>query len=220
MKEILLGLFILAFQISFSQNSRNVGDFNSLKVYDKITVEIVHSDENRVEISDRADEIQVVNKNGELKIKMSPTNFMSGDNVNVTVFYKSLDDIQASQGSTISSNEVIESKMLSLTSNEGSKINLEINAERLNVKANSGGILNISGKANSQDIVVNSAGKFYGKEIDSEVATVSANAGGTAELNTTQSISATLRAGGVITVYGNPSERKVQKVFGGKIDFL
>lgn len=109
--------------------------------------------------------------------------------------------------------------MLSLTSNEGSKINLNIDASKLNIKTNSGGEIKISGTADNQDVVVNSGGKYYGKDTESKNTKVTANAGGVAEVNVSGSVNATTRAGGIIEIYGDPEDRKVKNIIGGKINF-
>ena len=219
MKKITLGLMLIACQYSFAQFTRNVGEFSSLKVYDKITVVIIPSNENKVETDREDPNVETVNKNGELKIRMAPASILQGNQVKVKVYYQSLNDIQASQGSSIDSNETLKTKMLSLTANEGSKINVEINTGKLNVKTNSGGEIQVSGKADSQDIIVNSGGKFKGQSLESQSATVTSNAGGVAEVFATESVSAKTRAGGVIDVYGDPNDRKYKNVIGGKINF-
>ena len=219
MKKLIGSFLLLAVQFSFAQSTRNVGEFSSLKVYDKISVILIPSDQSKVE-TDRANpDVEIVNKNGELKIRMTPQKILQGSKTTVKVFFENLNDIQASQGSNISSSESLESNMLSLTSNEGSRINLEIDTERLNIKTNSGGEINLSGNADSQDVVVNSGGKYLGENLKSQNATVTANAGGFAELNVSESVNATTRAGGIIDIYGDPDDRNIKNVIGGKINF-
>ncbi|WP_226064138.1 head GIN domain-containing protein [Kaistella polysaccharea] len=219
MKKVAVGLMLGLFQLSFAQFSRNVGEFNSLKVYDKITVVLIPSSESKVESTSGDADVETVNKNGELKIRMAPTRLLQGDQVSVKVYYQNLNDIQASQGSTVSSPETTEAKMLTLTSNEGSKIILDINTGKLNVKTNSGGEIKVTGNADYQDIVVNSGGKFNGQTLESQSATVTANAGGIADVFATEAVNATTRAGGIIDVYGDPEDRKFKNVIGGKITF-
>ena len=73
MKNILvIGFLCLSF-IGFSQRivDKAVGDFKEVKVYDLIEVNLIKSDENKVLVKgDNVDDIQIVNKNGVLKIKM------------------------------------------------------------------------------------------------------------------------------------------------------
>lgn len=217
MKKIAVGLMMFVMQYSFAQVTRNVGEFSSLKVYDKINVVIIPSNQNKVE-AESAD-VETVNKNGELKIRMAPVRILQGNQVSVKVYYQTLNDLQASQGSSISSTETLKSKMLSLTANEGSRITLGIDTGKLNIKTNSGGEIKVSGKADHQDVVVNSGGKFNGQNVESQSATVAVNAGGIAEVFASESVNATTRAGGIIDVYGDPDDRKFKNVIGGKITF-
>lgn len=217
MKKFLMIAAVAVFQFSIAQITRDVGEFSSLKVYDKITVTLHHSGENKVESS--SSDVEIVNKNGELKIRMIPTKIMQGDQTNVKIYYNELCDIQASQGSSVSADSDLECPSLNLVSNEGSKINLMINTEKLDAKLNSGGMIDLSGVSAEQNVIVNSGSKFSGKDLDSEKATVTSNAGGTAAVNASDSITATTRAGGVIDVYGDPGEREVKNIIGGKINF-
>ena len=77
----------------------------------------------------------------------------------------------------------------------------------------------ISGTADNQDVVVNSGGKYFGKEVKSQNTKVTANAGGVAEVNVSESVNATTRAGGIVEIYGDPEDRKVKNIIGGKINF-
>ena len=219
MKKVLGSFLILAFQLSFAQSVRNVGSFTSLKVYNKLNVTLIESNENKVETETEDAEVETINKNGELKIKLSPAKILQGGQISVKVHYQKINDIQASQGSTITSSDEMETNMLSLISNEGSKIDLNVDAEKLNVKTNSAGEVKISGKADNQDVVVNSGGKYYGQDAKSKNTSVTANAGGFAEVNVKDSVKATTRAGGIIDIYGDPDDRKVKNVIGGKINF-
>ena len=207
----------MAFQSSFAQLSRNVGEFTSIKVYDKISVVLIPSNESKVE-SQQSD-VEVVNNNGELKIRMAATRILQGDQVSVNVYYQHLNDIQASQSSSVNSSEHLEARMLGLTANEGSRINLTLETGTLNIKINSGGDITVAGQADHQDIVVNSGGKFNGKNLEAKSAAVTANAGGIAEVYASESVNAKTRAGGIIDVYGDPEDRQYKTVIGGKINF-
>lgn len=219
MKKIVFGFFVVLSQVAYSQTSKNFGDFSSVKTYDRINVTLVKSSENKVEISGDDSDVEIVNKNGELKIRMIPTKIMQGDKVSVTVFYENLNEIQASQGSKITSEDAVENGILNITSNEGSILNLKIEADILNAKTNSGGIINISGTAKTQDVLVNSGANFNGRNLKSEVTSVTTNAGGNADVYASKTVTATNRAGGNINVYGSPENRNTKNMLGGKINF-
>ena len=219
MKKIVFGFLVVLSQVAYSQTSKNFGDFSSVKAYDRINVTLVKSSENKVEISGDDSDVEIVNKNGELKIRMIPTKIMQGDKVSVTVFYENLNEIQASQGSKITSEDSVENGILNITSNEGSILNLKIEADILNAKTNSGGIINISGTVKTQDVLVNSGANFNGRNLKSEVTSVTTNAGGNADVYASKTVTATNRAGGNINVYGSPKNRNTKNMLGGKINF-
>lgn len=220
MKKTVFTFLVAASTFAFAQTTRNVGDFSLLKVYDRINAELIPSDKNEVEILGNSDaDVETVNKNGELKIRMITTKVLQGNDTKVKVYYRSLTDIQGSQGAVITSSEPVESSLLSLTSNEGSKISLEINSDKLNAKANSGGEISVRGTVGSQDIVMNSGAQFYGKDLDSRNASVTVNAGGFAQVFADDTVETTTRAGGSIEVFGNPNNRNSKKVAGGKVIF-
>ena len=221
MKNILItAVTLFGASFSFAQVERNVGEFNKLKVYDKIPVELVSSLKNLVVINGvNAEDVQVENNNGELKLKMTGVKLMQGGEATVKVYYKSLYDIQASQGSTIYSDDEVKVQSLNLTSNEGSSIKLPVDVNRLEVKINSGAEVILRGKAESQTVISNSGGKYFSKTLEAQNSSLTTNAGGVIEATSTDSVDAKTRAGGVIDVYGNPERRNQKKIAGGKINF-
>ena len=221
MKNIITGtIAILAFQFSFSQTVKDVGTFSSLKVYDKIPVVLVPSSSNKVEIDGKkSSDVEVVNKNGELKVRMTTTNLLQGDDVKVKVFYDRLNDIQASQGAMISGEGVLNGNKVALTANEGSTINIGLKAKTVEVKTNTGGQITLSGHSNNQTAIINTGSKYYAKKLETSTTSVTVNAGGEAEVYATELVDAKTRAGGNITVYGNPADKKTKKFAGGNIWF-
>lgn len=219
MKKVLGSFLLVAAQLVFAQSARNVGEFSSLKVYDKIKITLVKSDNARVELPQDNPDVETINKNGELKIRMAPAMILQGGNISVKVYYENLNDIQASQGSSISAEDELDARMLTLVSNEGSTIDARVNTANLNVKSNSGGEVKLTGIAENQDVLVSAGGKYFGETVESETAKVTANAGAVAVVTVTGSVNATTRAGGIIDIYGDPEQRKVRNVIGGKINF-
>mgnify|MGYP006079494659 FL=1 len=88
MKNLLIITFVLLTQITLSQVTRDLGDFDSVKVFDKLNVKLIPSTENKVIINgNREDEVEVVNKNGELKLRMPFPKLMYGDDIIITLFF-------------------------------------------------------------------------------------------------------------------------------------
>jgi hypothetical protein len=89
MKKLLIGVAILFVQMSFAQVTKEVGDFDEVKVFDKLHVKLVASSDNKVVIKGaRESEVEVVNKKGILKLRMPFPKLLSGDDLDITLYYK------------------------------------------------------------------------------------------------------------------------------------
>lgn len=220
MKNIIVAASVFLFsQVALAQ-TKAIGAFTSLKVFDKIPVELVSSSSYKAEVSGtKSDDIEFVNSGNELKIRMKTLKLMQGDDVKVVIYYKNLNNVQASQGSRISSKDVIKASRLQVTSNEGSQIDLNVNASVVDGKSNTGGIIKLQGEADSQSVIVNTGGQYDGQNLKTKITSITTNAGGEASVNASRSVDAKTRAGGVIDVYGNPKTRNDKKVIGGKINY-
>lgn len=221
MKKIFLGFSLLMGSFfAFGQVEREVGEFSSLKIYDRITVELIESYKDKVEIiGDEDGRIEIINKNGELKIRTKTTQFLRGKDIRVKVYYDDINEIQASQGAKVISDDIIKTNAIKFIANEGSIIQLELKANQITARGNSGGKLNLEGEAKTQDVIISSGAVFGGKNLEGESITILVTAGGKAEINTSDSVKATVRAGGNVDIYGNPKNRNVKKIIGGNINF-
>jgi hypothetical protein len=220
MKNIILATsaFLIA-QFSFAQ-TKEITAFTSLKVFDKIPVQLVASDSYKAEVSGTmADDVEFVNSGNELRVRMKPTKLLQGDDVKILLYYTDISDIQASQGAKIWTTDIIKSTKLGLTSNEGSNIDLNVNAKVIEGKVNTGGLLKLSGTADSQSVIVNTGGKYDGQSLQTQITSITTNAGGQASVNALESVDATTRAGGIIDIYGNPKSKNDKKIAGGKIKY-
>lgn len=136
MKKLLIIAFVLIMQIANAQVTRNLGDFDEVKVFDKITVKLIAANENKLSITgSRADEVEAVNKNGELKIRMPFPKLLSGDAIVVQLYFKNLESISVSEGSYVSSESDLKQTSLDLNAKSGGEINLAIEVDKVNVKA-------------------------------------------------------------------------------------
>jgi Putative auto-transporter adhesin, head GIN domain len=220
MKNIILAAAVtLVSLFSFAQ-SKSVSAFTSLKVFDKIPVQLIPSSEYKAEVSgSKADDIEFVNSGNELKVRMKTLQLLQGDDVKVVLYYKNINSIQASQGAVVTSADNIKASKLEVTSNEGSQIDLNVDTAVLEGKVNTGGMLKLAGESDSQSVVVNTGGQYDGQNLKTSITSITTNAGGQASVYASKSVDATTRAGGVIDVYGNPATKNDKKVVGGKINY-
>jgi hypothetical protein len=218
MKKLVIIAFVLLSQLTNAQVSRNLGDFDEVRVFDKINVKLISSSENKVVVTgDRADEVETVNKNGDLKIRMPFPQLLAGNNIVVKLYFKNIESISASEGSYISSETEFKQTILSLNSMSGAEINIDVNVDKVNVKANAGGIITLSGKAKNQDVVITSGGILKAKDLHTTQTSISVSAGGKAEINATTLVDAKVKAGGSIFIYGKPKQINKEVFIGGTI---
>lgn len=217
MKKIIYS-FLLVSSIAFSQTEKSVGDFNKVTSFDQIEVLLIPSDENKVVIDGSGSEdVEIVNKNGELKIRMRLTKMLSGDNISATVYYKNIDAIEANEGSRISSEATFEATTFDIKAKEGSQIKIKINVDRLTARIGNGSTVTVSGTATNQDVLINSGGIYEAEKLETSQTIITANAGGDADVYATDLVDAKVRAGGDIRIFGKPKQINQKIVAGGTI---
>lgn len=218
MKKVVFVLLVFT-SFAFAQETKNVGDFNKVTSFDRIDVLLVSSDQNKVQLDGKgADEVEFVNKNGELKIRMPLTKLLDGDNISVTVYYKNLTAVEANEGSRIACGDKISSVVFDVIAKEGSEIKLILDVEKLNVRTANGSKVELEGNADIQDVLVNSGGIYEAEKLESKITTVSCNAGGEAAIFATNSVDAKVKAGGDITIFGKPKQIYKKIIAGGTIE--
>tara|TARA_R110002050_G_scaffold179118_2_gene312364 strand:- start:26890 stop:27564 length:675 start_codon:yes stop_codon:yes gene_type:complete len=200
---------------------KDMGNFNEIKVFDLIEVNLIKSDENRVLIKgENVSDINLVNKNGVLKIRMELDKIFHGEDTFVEVYYTNINVIDGNEGARITSNETIEQNAIELKTQEGAQIKIGLDVDYVTVRAVTGGIVEASGIAESQNIVLNTGGIFEGKALRSQVSKVKITAAGEAEIYASESVDIKVKAGGDVDVYGNPKEINKNTFAGGRIRIM
>ncbi len=218
MKNVLVITFALLAQMTFAQVTKNLGDFDAVKVFDKLNVKLIPSTENKIIITgNRENEVETVNKNGELKIRMPFPKLLSGDEITIKLYFKNIESIQANEGAYISCDHTFKQTIIDVNASEGAEINIDIDVDKANVRAVTGGILELAGKATNQNITVASGAFYKGIDLITSQTTINVSAGGQAEVNATLLVDAKVTAGGSITIYGKPKQINQKTVLGGTI---
>ena len=220
MKNTLLILSFFITTIALAQNplEKAVGDFNEVKVYDLIEVNLIQSKENKVVIAgEDAQDVQVINKDGKLKIRMKLDKIFNGNKTFVEVHYTGLGIIDGNEGAFIASNELIEQDEIILKAQEGARIKVGLDVDEVEIRAVTGGIIETRGRANSQDITLNTGGVYEGKSFETKSTKVNIKAAGKAEVNASKIVDASVRAGGDVLIYGSPEIVKENTLLGGRI---
>ena len=219
MKKLIIGAAILFVQMSFGQVTKELGDFDTVKVYDKLSVKLVQSSENKVVIKGaRETELEAVNKNGILKIRMPFPKLLSGNDLEVTLYYKHIELIDVNEGAEVTSKETLKATSFKVSAQEGGKINVDLDVDKLNVSSVSGGEITLTGKASNQDASLGAGGYLLASKLATSQTKVSVSAGGKADVNASTLVDAKVSAGGSIYIYGKPKQINQKTVLGGKIE--
>ncbi|WP_298224142.1 head GIN domain-containing protein [Flavobacterium sp.] len=216
MKKGFLTLFFATLGMVAQQ--KKVGDFNKVTAFDQIDVMLVPSKENKVILNGKGSkEVELINKNGELKIRMPLTKLLKGDDISATVYYSKIDAVEANEGSRIASESAIQATDFNIIAKEGSTIELLLDVEDLQARISNGSKINLEGTATQQDVLINSGAIYHASNLKTKHTTITANAGGDAEINASDSVDAKVRAGGDIVIYGKPKDINQKVIAGGKI---
>jgi hypothetical protein len=220
MKKLVSIAFLLALQIASAQEiTRNTGDFTTVKVFDKITLKLVKANENKLVISgSRAEDVEVVTKNNELKIRMKLTKLLQGEDINATLYYKTITGVEANEGAFVSSEDTFKTASFVLNAKEGSNIKLELDTQNLKTKMHSGAKIELSGKALNHDVTITSGGILKAKGLVTSNTIIGISAGGEADITATENVDAKTRAGGTIDIYGKPKQVNKKTTAGGTIE--
>lgn len=219
MKKLIIIAVVLFFQMTFGQVTKTLGDFDTVKVYDKLHVKLVQSSENKLVIKGaREAELEAVNKNGILKIRMPFPKLLSGEDLEVTLYYKHIELIDVNEGAIVTSSETIKTTSFKVSAQEGGKINVDLEVEKLKVSSVSGGEITLAGKASNQVASLGAGGYLLASKLETSQTTVSVSAGGKADVNASTLVDAKVSAGGSIYIYGKPKQINQKTVFGGKIE--
>jgi hypothetical protein len=218
MKKLALILLVLVSTFGRAQVTRNVGDFTNISIFDKIKVVLISADENKVELDGvNAAEVEVINKNGTVKLRMPLAKFLSGERVEAKIYYTELNSILAAEGSKVSAETIIKSDALLIETKEGALVNLNIETENLKLKVYTGSEIKLKGTTHYLDALVHTGADLKAKELSARHALVNVNTGGIATVTATEYLSAKVVAGGSVFVYGNPEKLEQSVTAGGTI---
>jgi hypothetical protein len=221
MRKLLFLTVLLASNLIVAQTtiSKNLGDFEKLKVYNGIDIELISSEEHKLEITGaKAERVKVKNSGGTLKISLKFPDLSAEGKVKIKLYFnKEIKIIDANEGATITGKDINQSQ-LEVKAQERAFINLVIKTKHLKVKSSSGGIIKLTGSTKNQDIDLDLYGVYHGYALTvSDSTSIRAGSGAKAEVFAGETLNAKVSFGGSIFYKGNPEVIKDKKVAGGII---
>jgi len=220
MKRITIILFFIT-GVVFGQDKvvKNLGDFNTIKTYRGLTVELVKSNSPKIEIEgDKSKDVIVKNVNGVLKISLEVLETFSAEDVKITLNYsKDIDHISANEGSVVFSDEKIKQEKIDLKASEAGQINLNIKTSYLDVKALTGGKIELEGTSTNQNVKANTGGIYQGDDLETEYTDVYSTTGGIVTVYASKLVDANASLGGTIKIKGDPDKVNKKESLGGYV---
>ena len=218
MKKIALILVALISNLGWSQVSKDLGEFDTVSVFDRISVQLIPSNENRIEITgSRAQEVELVNKSGNLKVRMKFGKLLDGDDISAKIYFKEINEINGSEGSYVIADAVMKVTAMKVNAIEGAEIRLNLDVKKANLRAVTGGILKIKGKATNSDVSLGTGGVLQAMDLQTVQTSVKITTGGEADVRASELVDAKVRAVGSITIFGSPKQVNKSTTLGGTI---
>ncbi len=220
MKNLLIIAFMaFGFAVNAQETKHDLADFQKIFVYDGLPVKLVRSDENKAVVTGESrEDVEFDIENATLKIKLGIDNiFDDDDDTQVLLYYKSIDEVRAKQNASVMIADKINAEFFTLEAQEGADITGEFEVDNLIALIRSGGEITPSGNVKHQEVNINTGGKYYAKNLQSDYLNIDIKAGGVADVTVSGKVTAKVRAGGTVNVYGDPEEIDKSTLFGGKV---
>ncbi len=223
MKQVILFAFLLFLIQKVRPQDEKISikltEFKEVKAYDGLSINLIKSNENKAVITGaNTNKVNFVNTDGVLKIRMGIDKIFSGYRTFVNLYYsQEIVVIDVNEDARITSDELISQEIIELKAQEGGELRIKAKVEQMLIRSVSGGIITAAGASDVQDVAINTGGSYKGKDFKTKFTTVNVNAGSSAEIFASDYVKATVKAGGEVLVYGDPTKMDEKTVFGGKV---
>ena len=216
-------IFLLSTISLFSQVEieRQLGEFSKVSVYDGINLELVKSEENKVEISGKnTGYIVVKNKNGDLKIRLNLEKRFAGDNTVVKLFYKTLYNIISHEGANVFSKDVIKQPDLFVKASTGSTQSLVVNLNTLKTTAATRATIEISGESVFHETTATTEANINAQKLTTVETEAVSNTGGIVDVSASKELKVNSKLGGIINVHKKTDKITEKISTGGSVNYL
>lgn len=219
---VLAILFVTGIQ-GQTKVEKGLGDFSILKVFNGIEVQLIPSEDQKIEITGKKSEMMKIKQvdttlKFSLPFSLNPDENAANGEVRVKLFYnKPITIIDANEGAIVTASEITQ-KDITVKTQERALINLVVSVDHVFVKASSGGVIKLTGTAKTQEVDADLYGEYFGFGLEtSENVNARAGSGAKVEIHTSGKLNAKVTFGGSIFYKGNPKIVEEKKVVGGII---
>jgi len=203
--------------------TRNLSNYHAVKVSSGIDLYLKMGDTEEVKVvadDDIIDDLKTEVENGTLNIYMKKSNWNWGGfsktrKVYVTV--KELDEIHASSGSDVKSENTLQGETLDVKASSGSDVSLDVVYKNFSLDTSSGSDAKVSGKTKTFDAEASSGSDINAKDLESVICKVRVSSGSDASVNVSDELYARASSGADVYYYGNPQVKDINESSGGDV---
>ncbi|WP_373494931.1 head GIN domain-containing protein [Aquiflexum sp.] len=220
-KLMLLLVFMLigTIQAQTQKDSRDLRDFNAVKVSNSIKAELVKGDQNIVEITVSGIDVGKVETTvvGEtLEIRLARGNFRNHA-VSVVVTYVELLGIEANTSASVVSKDPIVAQEAYLFATTNAYLEAEVEADVLSVDAATNARIFVRGEVDELNVKAFTNAEIDGKNLTGKQIELQANTAATIHFNAISTIEGSVATAAKVYYGGNPKDVDVKTSTGGSI---
>lgn len=216
-------LFAMLFNPLAAQLKTDLAPFEAVKILGFFEVDLIKSDEERIEISawgiDEED-VKITQYGRTLKIGTLKSLTKEDVEVKIKLYYRDINTLQVAGGARLEAEQVIEADDFFLRGGSGSEIYLEFAVRELDINAAEGAHLTILGAAEELEVSATTGGILDGHRLEGHDVIMRAGTGGEVSARVTGRLDAKANTGGVIRYAGTPESVNRRTILGGEIHSL
>ncbi len=203
------------------RETRNLNDFNILKVFGNIKVDLIKSDSSYVVLESDVVTLDKLTTKVEGTV-LTLKSLAVGDKKEVfaKVYYKNLVELTADGGANIAKTDTLRAESFQIKVLKGSLARVLIVCSKLEVNVGQGGEIRIFGRTDNLDVTSGSGALFDGFELKTKMTEAKANTGGKINIFVSDDLRARANSGGAIVYKGKPKKESVDPSMGGSITKL
>jgi hypothetical protein len=220
--KLILIAFIATFGISNAQTqnvSRQLRDFNVVKVSNAIKAELVKGDVNKVEITASGIDVGKVETSvvgDALEVRLARGNYRN-HSVRVVVTYVDIQGVEATSSAQVVAKSKIEALEAYLATSNNAYLEANVEADKLNLEAATNSRIFIKGNVKQLEVNAYTNAQVDGMNLIAQKVNVLGNTTASISFTATSSINGSLATAAKIVYDGNPSEVNVKTGTGGSI---
>jgi hypothetical protein len=220
--KLILIAFLATLGISNAQtqnDSRQLRDFNVVKVSNAIKAELVKGDVNKVEITASGIDVGKVETSvvgDALEVRLARGNYRN-HSVRVVVTYVDIQGVEATSSAQVVAKSKIEALEAYLATSNNAYLEANVEADKLNLEAATNSRIFIKGKVKQLEVNAYTNAQVDGMNLIAQKVNVLGNTTASISFSATSSINGSLATAAKIVYDGNPSEVNVKTGTGGSI---